>query len=215
MRTLWKSGVTALLCVGLIFGTGMAAPSSSMGVVLQADHATLGTSEVAVGTAIFDGDNLQTNGSGSLRARLGQSQVYLLPDSGVLVHQLSKGFSASLSGGTVVLSSVGGETFQVLADGATIQPKSDQPTLAQVSCISPSELILSARHGDLLVSLGDETQTVSEGTSYRMMINPGTGLGPQGMFSAGRNRFVLILITAAAVGAGIATYLVLITNDTP
>jgi hypothetical protein len=186
-----------------------------MGVVLQADHATLGTSEVAVGTAIFDGDNLQTNGSGSLRARLGQSQVYLLPDSGVLVHQLSKGFSASLSGGTVVLSSVGGETFQVLADGATIQPKSDQPTLAQVSCISPSELILSARHGDLLVSLGDETQTVSEGTSYRMMINPGTGLGPQGMFSAGRNRFVLILITAAAVGAGIATYLVLITNDTP
>ena len=120
-----------------------------------------------------------------------------------------------MGSGTIVLSSAAGEKFQVLANGATIQPVADKPTLAQVTYISENELIVSSRRGDLLVSMGDESQTVKDGTSYRMMINPGDGPGPQGMFKSGRNKFVLILIVAAGVAATVATVLALETDVVP
>ncbi len=86
------------------------------------------------------------------------------------------------------------------ADGATIQPKNGQPTIAQVSYINANELMLTSKRGDLLVSLGEQTQTINEGASYRMMIQPGSGPGPQGAFSSGRNWFYVVLIVAAAGG---------------
>ncbi len=175
----------------------------------------MGSVPIANGSAIFDGDNLMTEASGTLRARLGQSQIYMLPNSNIQVHRLSNGFSASMDSGTLVLSSAPGETFQVLANGATIQPATDRATLAQVTYINANELLVSSRHGDLMVSMGDESQTVKDGSSYRMMINPGGGPGPQGMFSGGRNRFVLILIIGAAVIATVTVVLALETDVVP
>ncbi len=215
MRTLLNCGTALLLCMALTFSTAIAAPSASMGVVLQEDHASLGSVPITNGSAIFDGDNLLTEGSGYLRARLGQSQIYMLPGSSILVHRISNGFSASMGSGTIVLSSAAGERFQVLANGAMIQPAADKPTLAQVTYISENELLVSSRHGDLLVSMGDESQTVKDGTSYRMMINPGNGPGPQGNITSGKNKFYLVLIVLAAAGAGVATYLALETDVVP
>ncbi len=215
MRTLWKSSLAAFLCTALTFSTAIAAPSASMGVIIQAERASLGSVPIASGSAIFDGDNLLTDGSGNLRARVGQSQIYLMPNSNVQIHRIANGFSASIGSGTIVLSSAAGETFQVLANGATIQPATAKPTLAQVTYINVNELILTSRHGDLLVSLGDDTKTVSEGSSYRMMIQPGGGPGPQGMFTSGKNRFFLVLITAAVVTATVSLVLALETDVVP
>jgi hypothetical protein len=215
VRTLLKSGIAALLSTALIFSTAIAAPSASLGVIIQADHASLGTIPIANGSAIFDGDNLLTDASGNLRARLGQSQIYMLPNSYIQVHRLSNGFSAVMESGTLVLSSATGETFQVLANGATIQPATDKATLAQVTYINANELLVSSRHGDLMISMGDESQTVKDGTSYRMMINPGSGPGPQGMFSTGRNKFVLILIVGAGVVAAVTMAIALETDVVP
>lgn len=120
-----------------------------------------------------------------------------------------------MGSGTLVLSSAPGETFQVLANGATIQPATDKATLAQVTYINANELLVSSRHGDLLVSMGDESQTVRDGASYRMMINPGNGPGPQGMLATGRNRFVLLLIVAAGVAATVSVVLALETDVVP
>jgi len=215
VRTLWKSSLAAFLCTALTFSTAIAAPSASMGVIIQAERASLGSVPIASGSAIFDGDNLLTDGSGNLRARVGQSQIYLMPNSDVQIHRIANGFSASIGSGTIVLSSAAGETFQVLANGATIQPATAKPTLAQVTYINVNELILTSRHGDLLVSLGDDTKTVSEGSSYRMMIQPGGGPGPQGMFTSGKNRFFLVLITAAVVTATVSLVLALETDVVP
>lgn len=215
MRTLWKSSLAAFLCTALTFSTAIAAPSASMGVIIQAERASLGSVPIASGSAIFDGDNLLTDGSGNLRARVGQSQIYLMPNSDVQIHRIANGFSASIGSGTIVLSSAAGETFQVLANGATIQPATAKPTLAQVTYINVNELILTSRHGDLLVSLGDDSKTVSEGSSYRMMIQPGGGPGPQGMFTSGKNRFFLVLITAAVVTATVSLVLALETDVVP
>jgi len=201
-----KSQIFAVLGIAALAASAVAAPgpSPSMGVILQADNADLGGSAAVIGATIFNGDTLATENTGELRARFGPSQIYLFPNSNVSVSKTASGFSADLTGGTVLVSSGAGEGFQVLADGATVQPGSNQKTVAQISWVSPTELLLTSREGDLQVTMGDETQTVNEGASFRMMITPaaqpGSSSPGQPVVFAGQNRFYFVAILFIAAG---------------
>ncbi len=68
-----------------------------------------------------------------------------------------------------------------------------------------------SRKGALQVSMGDEVQTVADGASYRMVIDPvaaaaspAAGPTPQTQ-STGKNKFILIILlgAAAAVTVGV------------
>jgi hypothetical protein len=179
-----------------------------MGIVLQADHANVSGSPVVIGSTIFSGDTFATENAGALRARFASGQIYLFPNSNVGVSQMPNGFVASLTAGTVLLS---GQSYQVLADGAVIQPKGDQPSVAQVSWVSPTELMLTSRRGDLQVTMGDETQTIAEGSSFRMMITPASqpaagAASPTPALTSGTNRFYLVAVVLISVGTGIAIW---------
>ena len=86
------------------------------------------------------------------------------------MHALPNGFSANLNNGSVVISSAEGQTFELLADGATIRPANSQPTSGQITMVSPTELILTSNRGTLQVSMGDEVKTVDAGSSYRLEV---------------------------------------------
>jgi hypothetical protein len=102
-------------------------------------------------------------------------------NSSALVHGLPNGFSADLAAGTVVVSSSQGQTFQLLADGATIRPAGTQGTVGQITKVSATELLLSSSRGGLEVTYGGEVKTVEAGSSYRMEIDPeDADPGPQG-----------------------------------
>jgi hypothetical protein len=208
-----KSCLFAAIAVVALALSAAAAPgpAPSMGIVLQADNANLSGSPVVNGATIFSGDTLMTETSGALRARFGSAQIYLFPNSNVGISQTPKGFSANLTSGSVLLSSGSGQTYQVISDGAVIQPKGDQPSVAQVSWVSPTELMLTSRHGDLEVTMGDETQTIAEGSSFRMMITPASqpaaaAASPMPALTSGTNRFYLVAVVLIAVGTGIAIW---------
>jgi hypothetical protein len=215
--SLAEVGLVFFLSVTLVGVPAIAAPapSASLGVVSEANHASRGTTAITNGSTIFDGDTLLTDASGNLQAQFGQSQISMLSNSNVLVHRLSNGYGASLSLGTIVFSTKGGETIQVIADGATIQPKSGQPTIAQVSYINANELILTSKRGDLLVSFGDQTKIVNEGASYRMMIRPGNGPAPAGAFSTGQEWLYFVLIPVAAGGIAYGIYAAVSGSSSP
>jgi hypothetical protein len=213
VRTFVKFSLLGLLAVGLTqlpaFAAPAAAPAAPLGVITQADRAMVGSGAAANGATIFDGDYLSTDGSGTLRVRFGASQAYLTGHSAAVVHQAAGGFAAELTSGTIVLSSARGETFQLLASGATIRPGSAEPTVAQVTLVNPNELVLSSRKGTLEVSADGEVRTVPEGTSYRMVMDPAAAQGPAGgPKPAGRSKrkVAFILLTAAGVGAGIGIW---------
>jgi hypothetical protein len=231
MRTLLRSLLMALLVVTLIETPAVAAPEvvaeSPLGVVLQADRAMVGTGSAVNGATVFDGDQLQTDNSGMLRVRFGTAQAYLLPKSSAVVHRWTDGYAASLTSGTVVVSSAKGESFRLLADGATIQPDTSQATVAQVTLVSATELLLTSSKGVLEVSMGNEVKTVAEGTSTRMLIQPSaapgssdlgagqtTGTNGSGSNSSaqGSNKFVFVVIGAIVVATVVATVLALETN---
>src|ERR1700681_4688660 len=140
VRTLVRSCLVVVLSVALIGIPAMATPanpaSAPLGSVLQAERANLGADVTSGGATIYDGDRLATQDNGNLRALLGGSQMYLRPSTIAEVHGLSNGYSASLLQGTVIASSPEGQTFQLLANGASIRPAGTRATVAQVTWVN-------------------------------------------------------------------------------
>lgn len=218
MRRMLKSLVGGMLVAVLVQAPAlMAAPPAAasapaMGVILQAQRANIGNGTATTGSTVFDGDLLQTDKDGLLRVRFGSSQAALMSGGAATFHQATDGFSADLTRGEVVLSSSQGQKFNLVADGAMIQPNTSGPTVAQVTWVSPKELLVMSRRGALQISLGDETKTVADGASYRMVIDPAAAAAgkpepgkPQGAQASGSNTFLLILLgsAAAAITVGV------------
>jgi hypothetical protein len=111
-----------------------------------------------------------------------------------------------LTRGSVSLSSANGETFSLTANGAVVRPGASQATVAQVTRVSPRELLLSSRKGALAVTFNGEVTTLAEGNSYRMLMDPADAQVPQGSRPAGRrqSRAIYIFVGAAAAITGIA-----------
>ncbi len=177
------------------------ARSAPIGSIVQATHDKGAVDTSLEGTTIFDGDNLTTGSTNTLMARLSGPQMYLGSNSGVVLRGIANGFSATLTSGMMAASAGKGQTFQLVADGLTVEPLNAVPTVARMTLLSATALELTAEKGTLKVSMGDETDTVEEGKSYRFEIETEPALAePQGPpIAAGRNRFkkVLIIILAA------------------
>jgi hypothetical protein len=118
-------------------------PSVPLGVVVAAENSNVGAGVTTGGATIYDGDRLKTEDNSTLRVRLGSGQMVLRQSTMAEVHALPNGFSAYLDSGTVVVSSPAGQTFQLIADGATIRPANAQAASGQISMISATELILT------------------------------------------------------------------------
>lgn len=220
MRTLLTAVLIATLSLVMIEAPVMAAPASSpsapLGVVISAENTNVGAGVTTSGATIYDGDRLQTPANSTLRVRFGSGQMVLRQNSTADVHAFPNGFSANLASGTVVVSSAEGQTFQLIADGATVRPANAQPTSGQVSMISASELILTSTRGTLEVTMGDEVKTVEAGSSYRMEVeSEDPAANPQSPHPTARNHFLWIAIPVVAAVTGVVIWRALISPSKP
>jgi hypothetical protein len=142
------------------------------GIILQANHASVSASTAISGATVYGGDSLLTDAGGTLQVRFGGSQAYLMPRSSILVGDASAGLGATLTSGTVIVSSAAGDTFHLLADGAAIRPATSQATVGQITLVNPRELLLTSSRGSLEVTMDNEVKTLPEGSSVRMVIQP-------------------------------------------
>jgi hypothetical protein len=211
----------AILGVLMLESPVMAAPpgtpTAPLGTVLAAENAQAGVDTTYSGATIYDGDRLVTQDIGTMRIRLGTGQMFLHQNTSTQVHGIPNGFSADLDVGTVTISSSEGQTFQLLADGATIRPASTHSTSAQVAKISPTELILTLTRGALQITMGDEVKTVEPGSSYRLEVEaddsePQRGRPP---VAGGRNHFLIIAIAALGIATGIIVWRALVSPSHP
>lgn len=221
MRRLCTAILIAILGLVLIGAPVMAAPASSpsapLGVVVAAENGNVGAGVTTSGATIYDGDRLQTPPNSTLRVRLGTGQMVLRQNTVADVHAFPNGFAANLSNGTVVVSSPAGQTFQVIADGATIRPLNAQATSGQITMISPTQLILTSTRGTLEVSMGEEVKTLEAGSSYRLEVeaDPGPDPNPQSPHATARNRFLWIAIPVIGAVAGVVIWRALVSPSAP
>jgi len=220
VHKIWGAFLIAILGVTMLESPVMAAPpgtpSAPLGTVLAADNVHAGVDAIYSGATIYDGDRLVTQDIGTMRVRLGTGQMFLHQNTSALVHAIPNGFSADLDAGIVSISSAEGQTFQLLADGATIRPASTHPTSAQIAKISPTEVILTPTRGALQITMGDEVKTVEAGGSYKMEVET-EAADPQGRppVAAARNHFIIIAIAALGIATGLIIWRALVSPSSP
>lgn len=185
-------------------------PSAPLGSIMQADLARQGVDLTSGGATIYDGDRLETQEDGTLRALLGKSQLFMHQSTVAEVHSLANGYSANLLHGTVIASSPEGQTFQLLANGATIRPANAHATVARVTWVNANELLLSSNLGAIQVTYEGDVKTIEPGTSVRMEIKTeeaSSSPGPQGVPAhGGHSRAIYFVIIAAGVATGIGIW---------
>ena len=179
--------------------------SIPLGSVLQAERIHLGVDTTSGGATIYDGDRLETQEDGILRVLLGKSRMDLQPSTSAEVHRLPNGYVASLFRGTVSASSPEGQTFQLLANGASIRPVSTQATVADVTWINSNELLLTSKLGAIQVFYEGDITTIEAGNSVRMEMQPDEP-GPPGSPGRGHKGAKYFWIVAGSVGTAIGIW---------
>ncbi len=215
MGTLVRESLIAVLIASLIAMPALGAPVSSLGSVVQAQDAQLGTAQAVGGASVYAGDSLQTGVSGSLRVRISSGQVYLLASSAATITSMENGVSATLNRGTAGFTSTGSEPMELHASTAVLRPNSTATTHAQVTVLGPNDLIVSNYHGALELEANGEKFSIPENTAYHVILQaPDSGPSQDQDQSTGGTSKVhgvkpvkgshtsIVLIGAAAIGVG-------------
>ena len=62
--------------------------------------------------------------------------------------------------------------MEVRADEASIRAAGDTPTVGQITVVGPKKLYICARRGSLTFSYHEETEVITEGQTYRVVLDP-------------------------------------------
>jgi hypothetical protein len=165
------------------------------------------------GTTVYDGDRLSTAAGGSLRLLIGEAMLYVTEQSNLIVHQdtnlAAKEFEAKLVSDAAVISVTAGTTRDIVASSARIRPIAEMRGVVQVRLVGPHELMVFARRGPAQISYRGESETIAEGKSYRVLLNPSddSGSGVQGAKKTGKHSKALVLIAVGVAAAARITAL--------
>jgi hypothetical protein len=174
-----KSILALLVSCSLLTTPVWAAPSSSLGTVVYADRAHVGAARASVGATIFTGDTLSTEQTGSVQVRAGAARLLLSSASIATFSQDDASPIATLTLGCATFSTANSKAFAVHMGSAVIRPNTDQPTIGQVTVLTPKELIVRSTRGSLRIAVGDDVREISEGAAYRVVLDP-NAVDPQG-----------------------------------
>jgi hypothetical protein len=205
-----KSFLALLVSISLFSTPVWAAPSSSLGVVVYADRAHVGAAQASVGATIFTGDRLTTEQSGSMQVRTGAARLLLASGSIATFAEDAATPAATLTLGTATFSTANSNAFVLHAGSAVIRPNSNQPTIGNVTILTPKELIVRSTRGSLTITVDDDVREIPEGGAYRVVLDPNAQppQGPQGAGSKGyggppikaaKSKFIWYAIGAAAL----------------
>lgn len=189
----------------------LAGPNSSLGVVTGAERANVAQVAAVDGTSLYEGDIISTQPTGSIRLRLGQSQLVLAGNSTVMLHKTDSGVYATLLQGMVRFSSVPGSPIEVRAlDSLVVRAKGDTAAIGQLSLVAPTVFEVGSSKGDLAVSIDGTDHVVTESTAYRVSLDDPNGNGdPQRKKSPGRRAAFWIWFPVALVAGGTTIGLIL------
>ena len=197
------------------------AKTTAFGTVIEADRAHIGQTSADVGTTVYGGDRLSTDAQGSIQLRAGAARLLLQSASAVVVDDSEGAPAAKLLLGTATFSTGNAHAFTLYASKAVVRAETDRPTIGQVTYVNEKELLVTARRGELAVTVDGETQVIAEGSTYRVLMDTAdTAQGPAGAgagggggqgkgsggapLKAGRSQFLIVITALTAAAAGIA-----------
>ncbi|HEY0702991.1 MAG TPA: hypothetical protein VGD60_09515 [Candidatus Acidoferrales bacterium] len=215
MRSISRTFLSITLAGSLLNISAFAANEKPLGMVVQAQDAQIGTAVVAIGTTVYPGDTVETQVSGTLRLKVGGSQVYLLASSAATLSQKADMVHALVKSGTVGFSSNGTDQVGLEIPEGIVSAANGQPAYGQVTITGPREVIISAYRGELVLDNDGELHTIPAGKTYRVTMDLEPAATPASQEAAGvggkdhdivapRHRhlaFDLVVLAVAGVGS--------------
>ncbi len=207
-----NSSLAALLSLSLVTAPAFASPSSSLGTVVYADRALVGTAVASAGATVFGGDRLSTDPSGSVQIRAGAARLQLASSTIATLMNDDAGPAATLNAGSATFSTANSKAFSVRFANALISPATDQPTIGRVTVLGPKEFVVKSTRGALTIAVEDDVREIPEGAGYRIVLDTSAAApdpqGPRGAGTKGiggppvkaaKNKFIwyAIAVTAA------------------
>jgi hypothetical protein len=180
-----REAIAALISITLLLTPVWGAPSSSIGTVVYADRAHVGAAPASVGATIFGGDRLSTEPSGGAQVRAGAARLLLSSESSAIFLQDDGSPAATLTSGSATFSTSNSKAFALHVASAVIRPNTDQPTIGQVTVLSPRELVVKSTRGSLSIAVEDDVRVIPEGAAYRVVLDSTNAADPQGPRGAG------------------------------
>jgi hypothetical protein len=213
VRYICKSFLVVVLVASLLNLPAFAANEKPLGMVIQAQEALIGTAQVAIGTTVYAGDTLATDMNGTLRLKVGGSQMYLLASSSATLSQNSEMVHALVSRGTVGFSSNGTDQVGLEIPEGIVSAANGQPAYGQVTMTGPREVVIAAYRGTLVLDNDGELHMIPAGKSYRVTMDlepaatkpqeaAGVGGKDHDIVSPKRRHLVFDLIVLGAAGIG-------------
>lgn len=212
MGSLVRCGARSIL-VGVLIGgllnlSNIAASEKPLGMVVASQHARLDNANAVAGADVFAGDTFATDVEGSLRLKLGGSQIYLLASSSATLMRQEDKLRASVKHGTLGFSTTPGQ-IEIETPLATIRGVNGGRMYGQVVVLGADKMMVSAYQGALVVSANDQEQIVKPGQSYVVSFAAAAGAGgqaPEGAVKPGVNtkKLVFMLVAIGAGGAAVA-----------
>jgi hypothetical protein len=218
-----RASLATLMTIGLTVAPswGGSKTASSLGTIVTAEHARVGDSSAEVGTTIFSGDRLTTDPEGSVQIRAGAARLLLESATMATLNDSEGAPSAKLFLGTAIFSTGNSKAFSLFASRAVIRAQSDAPTIGQVTYLNEKELLVVSKRGPLTITVDGETEVITDGAAYRVLLDPPTTMAqnPEGAgtrkedrkrgmsgppLHAGRNYFLITAVGVSAIVTGLA-----------
>ena len=174
-----REATAALLTLTLFLLPVWGAPSSSLGTVVYADRAHMGAGAASVGSTVFGGDRLSTEQSGSVQVRAGAARFLLASASSATFANEDGSPAATLTLGSATFSTANSRAFTLHVASAVIRPNTDEPTIGQVTVLSPKEIVVRSTRGSLSVAVADDVRVIPEGAAYRIVLDSTDAPPPQ------------------------------------
>jgi hypothetical protein len=208
------AGTQRLLAIAMAYflaGVPGGAKPDALGIVVRADRALLGAQAASEGTTIYDGDRLSTAEGGSLRLLIGEAMMDVAEQSSVILRRdanlPAKEFAAELVSGMAEISVTAGAAGEIVARGARVRPLGETRGVVRVQIAAPYTLIIYAQRGPAQISYHGETETIAEGKSYRVLLNPSDddASAEQGTKKPWkRGKAFVVIVISATTAAGVA-----------
>jgi hypothetical protein len=159
-----------MLASSLVTFPLMGAAEKPLGVVIQADHAHLDTAEASKGATLYPGDTFDTDADGALRLSVGSGQIYLPASSAATLSSNSKIAHVTLTRGSLTMAASASGLLEVETPAGILHGADGQAVTGQATISSPSEVVVSAYKGNLVLDNEGELHTIPEGKAYRIVI---------------------------------------------
>ena len=180
-----REATAALISITLLLIPVWGSPSSSIGTVVYADRAHVGAAQASVGATIFGGDRLTTEQAGGAQVRAGAARLLLSSASSATFLLDSGSPAATLTMGSATFSTANSKAFALHVASAVIRPNTDEPTIGQVTVLSPKELVVKSTRGSLSIAVEDDVRVIPAGAAYRIVLDSTDAAAPQGPRGAG------------------------------